>query len=45
LLLVLLQLRQNRFTARKHAGIKLAGMYWFLVVGLWPMLYVLVYFK
>jgi heme/copper-type cytochrome/quinol oxidase subunit 3 len=45
LLLVLMHLRQNRFTARRHAGIKLAGMYWFLVVGLWPMLYVLVYFK
>jgi heme/copper-type cytochrome/quinol oxidase subunit 3 len=45
LLIVLMKLRQNRFTARKHAGIKLAGMYWFLVVALWPVLYTLVYLK
>jgi heme/copper-type cytochrome/quinol oxidase subunit 3 len=45
LLIVLLKLQQNRFTAKKHAGIKLAGMYWFLVVGLWPVLYTLVYLK
>jgi heme/copper-type cytochrome/quinol oxidase subunit 3 len=45
LLIVLMKLWQNRFTARKHAGIKLAGMYWFLVVALWPVLYTLVYLK
>jgi heme/copper-type cytochrome/quinol oxidase subunit 3 len=45
LALVLLQLKQNRFTAKKHSGIKLAGMYWFLVVALWPVLYTLVYLK
>lgn len=45
LLIVLLMFQRHRFTAKKHIGIKLAGMYWFLVVGLWPMLYVLVYLK
>ncbi len=45
LLIVLMKLNQNRFTAKKHAGIKLAGMYWFLVVALWPVLYGLVYLK
>jgi heme/copper-type cytochrome/quinol oxidase subunit 3 len=37
--------KRNLFTAKKHIGIKLAGMYWFLVVGLWPVLYALVYLK
>jgi len=45
LLVVLLLFKRNRFSAKKHVGIKLAGMYWFLVVGLWPMLYALVYLK
>jgi heme/copper-type cytochrome/quinol oxidase subunit 3 len=45
LLVVLLIFKRNRFSAKKHVGIKLAGMYWFLVVGLWPMLYALVYLK
>jgi heme/copper-type cytochrome/quinol oxidase subunit 3 len=45
LLVVLLMFKRNRFSAKKHAGIKLAGMYWFLVVGLWPILYTLVYLK
>jgi len=45
LLIVLMKLQRNQFTARKHNGIKLAGMYWFLVVGLWPVLYGLVYLK
>jgi heme/copper-type cytochrome/quinol oxidase subunit 3 len=45
LLIVMMKLQRNQFTARKHNGIKLAGMYWFLVVGLWPVLYGLVYLK
>jgi heme/copper-type cytochrome/quinol oxidase subunit 3 len=45
LLAVLALLKKNYFTAKKHAGIKLAGMYWFLVVALWPVLYALVYLK
>ena len=45
LLIVLLKLQQKQFTAKKHNAIKLAGMYWFLVVGLWPVLYALVYLK
>jgi cytochrome c oxidase subunit 3 len=45
LLIVLLMFQRQWFSAKKHVGIKLAGMYWFLVVGLWPMLYVLVYLK
>jgi cytochrome c oxidase subunit III len=45
LLVVLLMFKGNMFTAKKHIGIKLAGMYWFLVVALWPLLYTLVYLK
>jgi heme/copper-type cytochrome/quinol oxidase subunit 3 len=45
LMVVLIMFKRNRFSAKKHVGVKLAGMYWFLVVGLWPMLYALVYLK
>lgn len=45
LLIVLMQLQRNQFNAKKHNSIKLAGMYWFLVVALWPVLYGLVYLK
>jgi heme/copper-type cytochrome/quinol oxidase subunit 3 len=43
LVAVLIMLKKGSFSARRHVGIKLAGMYWFLVVGLWPILYTLVY--
>lgn len=43
LLIVLLQARATRFTARDHVGVQLCGMYWTFVVGLWPVLFGLVY--
>lgn len=43
LLITLARARQGRFTPRQHAGATLCGMYWCFVVGLWPILYLLVY--
>lgn len=34
---------RGRFTASRHAGVVLCSMYWTFVVGLWPILYGLVY--
>lgn len=33
----------NRYTAGSHLGVDLCRMYWNFVVGLWPILYVLIY--
>jgi heme/copper-type cytochrome/quinol oxidase subunit 3 len=43
--IVLMRVKLNHevYGPRQHVGIKLAGMYWFLVVGLWPVLYGIVY--
>lgn len=38
-----LKLKPNSYNASHHTGIKLIGMYWLLVVALWPVLYGLVY--
>lgn len=35
--------RQNRYHAEQHLGAQLCSMYWYLVVGLWPVLFVVVY--
>jgi heme/copper-type cytochrome/quinol oxidase subunit 3 len=43
LMVVLLQGRRGRFTAQQHTGVELCAMYWTFVVGLWPILYGLVY--
>jgi heme/copper-type cytochrome/quinol oxidase subunit 3 len=43
LVVVLLQARRGRFTAQRHTGVQLCGMYWTFVVALWPILYGLVY--
>ncbi|OGB95820.1 MAG: hypothetical protein A3G35_20530 [candidate division NC10 bacterium RIFCSPLOWO2_12_FULL_66_18] len=43
LLVILLQSARYRFTARDHVGVQLCGMYWTFVVGLWPVLFGLVY--
>jgi heme/copper-type cytochrome/quinol oxidase subunit 3 len=43
LLVVLWQAVGGRFTPRQHVGIQLCGMYWYFVVGLWPVLFALVY--
>lgn len=43
-LMVVWQLaRRGRFTAQNDTGVRLCGMYWTFVVGLWPVLYGLVY--
>ena len=46
LTIVVLRLKMNppAYNANNHVGIKLSGMYWYLVVALWPILYGLVYF-
>jgi cytochrome c oxidase subunit III len=43
LFVVLAQARHQRFTAARHVGLTLCGMYWYFVVGLWPVLFTLVY--
>ena len=45
LVIVLIMLQRGAFSAKRYVGINLAGMYWFLVVGLWPVLYILVYLR
>jgi heme/copper-type cytochrome/quinol oxidase subunit 3 len=43
-LLVLLTLaRRDRFTAERYVGAAVCGMYWYFVVGLWPVLFATVY--
>lgn len=43
LLITLVRAKRRRFTARDHVAVTLCGMYWYFVVGLWPVLYTLVY--
>jgi heme/copper-type cytochrome/quinol oxidase subunit 3 len=43
LLIAIAQAASDRFTAKSHIGISLCRMYWYFVVGLWPVLYGLVY--
>ena len=43
LAVVLAGVRRGRFVAPPAAGLRACGMYWHFVVGLWPVLYVLVY--
>lgn len=43
LLVVLAGTRRHRFSAKRHVGLTLCGMYWYFVVGLWPVLFTLVY--
>lgn len=43
LVVINLKARQNRYTAENHIGPQLCAMYWYLVVGLWPVLYAVVY--
>lgn len=33
----------DQLLARRHVGVELCGMYWYFVVGLWPVLFTLVY--
>jgi len=43
LLIVLMKVKSGRWTAKHQVRIELCGMYWYFVVGLWPVLYTLVY--
>jgi len=43
LLIVLALAKRNRFSAQRHVGAAVCGMYWAFVVGLWPILFVAVY--
>jgi cytochrome c oxidase subunit 3 len=43
LLAVLRNALHGCYTARDHAAVEACRLYWFFVVGVWPLLYVLVY--
>jgi cytochrome c oxidase subunit III len=43
LLVVFALSKQGRFTKDRHVDVQTCGMYWTFVVGLWPLLYGLVY--
>jgi cytochrome c oxidase subunit 3 len=43
LFFVLSRVMSKRYFGHHYAGIELCRMYWFFVVGIWPVLYVLVY--
>lgn len=43
LLAVRLGSSADQLSARCHTGVELCGMYWYFVVGLWPVLFTLVY--
>ncbi|MFQ5881886.1 MAG: heme-copper oxidase subunit III [Candidatus Methylomirabilales bacterium] len=43
LLIVLVGAKGKRFSAQRHVGVDLCGMYWYFVVALWPVLFTLVY--
>ncbi|MFN8544198.1 MAG: cytochrome c oxidase subunit 3 [Candidatus Binatia bacterium] len=43
LLVALAGARRGRFSARDHAGVTAVHLYWLFVVGIWPILYTLVY--
>lgn len=43
LLLVLIKAVRNAYSAAEHSGLALCSVYWYFVVGIWPVLYLLVY--
>ena len=43
LLAVLAVARRGRFSKERHVGLQTCAMFWSFVVGLWPVLYGLVY--
>lgn len=43
LLVVLARAWQGRYSADHHTGVDVCQLYWLFVVGIWPVLYVLVY--
>jgi heme/copper-type cytochrome/quinol oxidase subunit 3 len=40
---VLVAALRRRYTPQRYTGVRLCAMYWYFVVGLWPLLFVLVY--
>lgn len=45
LLVVLGRARAGRVSPRRYTGVQVTGMFWYYVVGLWPILYTLVYLR
>jgi heme/copper-type cytochrome/quinol oxidase subunit 3 len=45
LLVVLISATRGQFSPHRHTAVRLAGMFWYYVVGLWPILYTLVYLR
>ena len=43
LLTVIIKAFCNRYTIDNHTGVELCQMYWYFIVGIWPILYTLVY--
>jgi heme/copper-type cytochrome/quinol oxidase subunit 3 len=43
LLAVLGRAMKQMYAMHNHTGVELCRMYWFFVVGIWPVLYLLVY--
>jgi heme/copper-type cytochrome/quinol oxidase subunit 3 len=43
LLYVLIRAIGRKYSLQEHTGVALCGVYWYFVVGIWPVLYVLVY--
>ena len=43
LCMVLWRAKRGHYSARRYTGLAICGMYWYYVVGLWPVLYWLVY--
>ena len=43
--IILFTSRRGSFTAQAHVPVLVCGMYWYFVIFLWPVLYLLVYFK
>lgn len=43
LLFVLKKAVSSYYSLHEHTGVVLCGMYWYFVVGIWPILYILVY--
>jgi heme/copper-type cytochrome/quinol oxidase subunit 3 len=40
---VYLRVRRGYYSGKNDTGLQICGMYWTFVVGLWPVLYGLVY--
>jgi heme/copper-type cytochrome/quinol oxidase subunit 3 len=45
LLVVLVRAKRGRFSPQRHTAVRVSGMFWHYVVGLWPILYTLVYLR